>query len=137
MSAPPTDSIRAQVAKRLDAHTASGAQASLTGIVDEDALKDERYREVLEAVEDRLSQARFTLISMLVSGIYFGLLVGLWLVDLSTWRSIAQWGVPVVLVMTYGIYSTHHTASQIRRLSEARMLLLLLAEDSSGEEIPP
>lgn len=138
MSATPTDAIWTQVADRLAVHTKEGAQASLVGIVDEEDLEEERYGEVLESVEDRLSQARFSLISMIVSGIYFGLLVGLWLVDFSTWSRIAQWSVPVLLVMTYGIYSTHQTASQIRQLSEARMLLLLLIEEApSGGEPQP
>lgn len=127
-------SIRAEVVDRLDPHSGAGGHAAFAGIVDEEAFQNEKYGEVLHAVEDRLSQIRFSLVSMMVSGIYFGLLVGLWLLELPPWDRILQWGVPVVLVTTYGIYSTHQSAKQLRHLSEARALLLLLVERRSPQE---
>jgi len=127
-----TDAIESRVARQLDPHGSEGARAALAGVVDLEALEERRYEEVLSAVDERLSQARYSLLSMLVAGIYFGLLVGFWLVDRSTWGTIALWGVPVLLVTTYGAYATHQTVLQILHLSEARALLRLLMDGSSA-----
>jgi len=128
MSAVQTDTIQSRVAGQLDPHGSDGVRAALSGVIDMDALQDRRYEEVLRAVDERLSQARYSLLSMLVAGIYFGVLVGFWLVDGSTWGSLALWVVPVSLVTVYGLYATHQTIHQIRHLSEARALLQLLIE---------
>lgn len=127
-----TDTIRSRVADRLAPHGSTGAQAALSGVVDLEALEERRYEDVLDAVDDRLSRARYSLVSMLAAGIYFGLLVGFWLMDLSTWTDIAYWAVPALLVTFYGVYSTHQTAVQIRHLSETRALLTLLADAHSS-----
>lgn len=128
-----TDPLRSRVAERLDPHGSTGARAALSGVVDLEALEQQRYTDVVDAVDDRLSQARYSLVSMTVAGIYFGLLVGFWLVDTSTWSAFAQWLVPVLLVTAYGLYSTYQTALQIRHLSETRALLALLAERASPD----
>ena len=109
MSAVPTDTIQSRLARHLDPHGSEGARTALSGVVDLEALDEERYETVLSAVDDRLSQARYSLISMLVAGIYFGLLVGFWLVDGSTWGAIALWAVPVLLVTLYGAYAAYQT----------------------------
>lgn len=132
MSAVQPDTIHSRVARQLDPHGSEGARAALSGVVDLEALEEERYEAVLSAVDDRLSQARYSLISMLVAGIYFGLLVGFWLVDGSTWGAIALWTVPALLVTLYGAYATHQTVLQIRHLSEARALLRLLMDRAHG-----
>lgn len=131
MSAIQTDTIQSRVARRLDPHGSEGARAALSGVVDLEALEKRQYQDVLAAVDERLSQARYSLLSMLVAGIYFGLLVGFWLVDGSTWGAIALWAVPTLLVTTYGLYATHQTVLEIRHLSEARALLRLLMDGAS------
>lgn len=131
MSAVQTDTIQSQVARQLDPHGSAGARAALSGVVDLEALEERQYEAVLTAVDERLSQARYSLLSMFTAGIYFGLLVGFWLVDGSTWGALALWGVPVLLVTTYGLYATHQTVLQIRHLSEARALLRLLMDQSA------
>ncbi len=136
MSVIDSDAIQSQVAHRLDPHGSDGIQATLSGVVDLDALEERRYDEVLSAVDQRLTQARYSLFSMLVAGIYFGLLVGLWLVDGSTWGRIALWIGPVLLVTVYGLYATHQTIRQIRHLSETRALLRLLMNGSSVDRGP-
>lgn len=128
MSVVQTETIQSRVARQLDPHGSTGARAALSGVVDLEALEEHRYGEVLTAVNDRLSQARYSLLSMLVAGIYFGLLVGFWLVDGSTWGAIALWAVPVLLVTAYGVYAAYQTVVQIRHLSEARALLRLLMD---------
>ncbi|MFB6272366.1 MAG: hypothetical protein ABEL51_05660 [Salinibacter sp.] len=136
MSGAQTDTIQSRVARQLDPHSSEGARTALSGVVDLEALEERQYEEVLETVDERLSQARYSLLSMLTAGIYFGLLVGLWLVDGSTWGAIALWALPVLLVTTYGLYATHQTILQIRHLSEARGLLrLLLARQSDGQPV--
>lgn len=134
MSAVPTDSIQSRVVRHLDPHGSEGARTALSGVVDLEALEKREYGTVLAAVEQRLSRARYSLLSMLLAGIYFGLLVGFWLIDGSTWGAITLWAVPVLLVSTYGAYATHQTILQIRHLAEARALLRLLAQGSSPRE---
>ena len=131
MSAVQTDTIQSRVSRQLDPHGSEGARTALSGVVDLEALDDRRYGEVLAAVDDRLSQARYSLLSMLAAGIYFGLLVGFWLVNGSTWGAIARWALPVLLVTTYGLYATHRAIRRIRHLSEARALLHLLRDRQS------
>ncbi len=134
MPAIQTDTIQSRVARRLDPHGSKGARTALSGVVDLEALEERQYQDVLAAVDERLSQARYSLLSMLVAGIYFGLLVGFWLVNGSTWGAIALWVVPVLLVTAYGLYATHQTVLQIRHLSEARALLQLLMDGSPAGE---
>lgn len=134
MSAVQTDTIQSRVVRQLDPHGSEGVRAALSGVVDLKALEERQYEEVLGAVDQRLSRARYSLLAMLVTGIYFGLLVGHWLVNGSPWGTHALWIVLVLLVTTYGLYATHQTVRQIRHLSEARALLRLLLDRSSPAE---
>jgi hypothetical protein len=68
---------------------------------------------------------------MLVAGIYFGLLVGSWLMTTASWVLAARWIVPVLLITTYAIYASYQTIQEIRELSEARSLLHTLEETST------
>jgi hypothetical protein len=101
--------------------------------VDLEALQQRRYETVLESVEARLSSAQYSLMSMLVAGIYFGLLVGHWLVSLSSWGLLLRWLVPVLLVTAYAGYSSYHTIREIHDLSEARGLLRVLSRGRSPD----
>ena len=136
MSAIDPDALESQVAQRLDPHGSDGVQAALSGVVDLDALEEGRYGEVLGAIDQRLTQSRYSLLSMVVAGIYFGVLVGLWLVDGSTWGRIALWLTPTLLVGVYGLYATHQTVRQIRHLSETRAMLQLLTDSLSVDRGP-
>ena len=136
MPAVQTDAIESRLARQLAPHGSEGVRATLSGVVDLDSLEKRQYEDVLDTVDQRLSEARYSLLSMLVAGIYFGLLVGFWLVDGSTWETIALWGIPVLLVTAYGLYSTHQTVRQIRHLSEARALLRLLMDGTPSPEDP-
>jgi hypothetical protein len=124
--------LQARVLDRLAPHGSEGLRASLAGVVDLDALEEERYGEVLDSVDSRLSTAQYSLISMLVAGIYFGLLVGHWLFTLTAGPRAFWWAVPVLLVTTYAVYSSYHTIREIRELSEARSLLRVLSRDGSA-----
>jgi F0F1-type ATP synthase assembly protein I len=115
-------------------HGSGGLRASLVGVVDLDALEEERYEAVLESVDARLSTAQYSLVSMLVAGIYFGLLVGTWLVNTASWPLIGRWLLPVLLVTTYAVYSSYQTVLEIRDLSEARSLLRTLVQHSSPSQ---
>jgi len=132
MAAPiSTDRLRSHATDRLMPHGSGGLRASLAGVVDLEALEQERYEEVIESVDARLSTAQYSLVSMLVAGIYFGLLVGSWLVSTTSWGLIGRWVVPVILVTVYAVYSSYTTVQEIRELSEARSLLLTLDQQSS------
>ena len=134
MSSISTDSLHSRVSRSLAPHGSNGVRTALSGVVDLEDLEEQRYEDVLHAVDQRLSQSRYTLLSMVVAGIYFGLLVGVWLVDGSTWEAVTLWTVPVLLVMTYGLYAAYQTIVQIRRLAEARALLHVLAQQAAREE---
>lgn len=133
MPASRSEAIQARVVDQLSPHGSEGARAALTHVIDLEALEHERYEDVLETVDARLSRARYSIISMLVAGIYFGLLVGFWLVEFDSWMGILKWSVPALLVTIYGAYASYQTILQIRQLSEARALLHLLL-DSSPED---
>lgn len=128
MSPPATDSLHAQVEARLSPHGSSGLRTQLASVVDLEALREKRYEAVLATVNDRLSTAYYSLISMLVAGIYFGILVGAWLVDLSSWFAVVRWTIPTALVTLYAIYATHQTLREIYHLAEARALLERLVD---------
>jgi len=134
MSTSSSDALHTHVHDRLVPHGSEGLQTQLASVVDLEALEDHRYAEVLETVNNRLSTAHYSLISMLVAGIYFGLLVGTWLVDVSSWQTITGWSVPVVLVTLYALYATHQTLREIYHLSEARSLLRALMNRSASPE---
>ena len=133
MSELSTKSLHSQVIDRLSPHGSEGLRSSLAGVVDLEALEDRRYEEVLESVESRLSTARYSLISMIVAGIYFGLLVGNWLFSLATASVILRWTIPVLIVTIYALYSSYHTIKEIHQLSEARALLALLNGERSSD----
>lgn len=133
MSSPSSRVLQSQVVDRLSAHGSDGVRADLAGVVDLEALNDERYNDVLNSVNSRLSTAQYSLVSMLVAGIYFGLLVGELLFSLATWTLVLRWLVPVLLVTTYAVYSSYQTIQEIYELSEARALLRLLTEKSNAD----
>jgi hypothetical protein len=127
------DRLQSRVHDRLAAHGSEGLRASLAGVVDLDALQERRYETVLESVEARLSSAQYSLMSMLVAGIYFGLLVGYWLMSLSTWGLVLRWLVPVLLVTVYAGYSSYQTLREMHDLAEARALLRVLNHSRSPD----
>ena len=138
MASVPTSSLRSRVTDRLAPHGSGGVRASLAGVVDLEALDQGRYGEVLESVDARLETAQYSLVSMLVAGIYFGLLTGSWLMSTASWELVARWAAPVLLVTTYAVYSSYQTIQEMQRLSEARSLLHTLERlsspaDQSGE----
>jgi hypothetical protein len=123
--------LQTRVLNVLAPHGSEGLRASMAGVVDLDALEEERYGEVLESVDSRLSTAQYSLISMLVAGIYFGLLVGHWLFTLTGGPRVFWWVVPVGLVTTYAVYSSYQTIREIHQLSEARALLQVLDRETT------
>lgn len=127
------DHLQSRVHDRLAAHGSEGLRASLAGVVDLEALQERRYETVLESVEARLSSAQYSLMSMLVAGIYFGLLVGYWLMSLSSWGLVLRWLVPVLLVTVYAGYSSYQTLREMHDLAEARALLRVLSRSRSPD----
>lgn len=132
MSTPSRDVLESRLLDRLTPHGSEGLRAELAGVIDLDALNEQRYNDVLESVDSRLSTAQYSLISMLVSGIYFGILVGHWLFTLAAWSSALWWIGPVLLVTIYATYSSYQTIQEIYELSEARALLHVLDRSTSA-----
>jgi hypothetical protein len=134
MSTSPSPSLQSRIVDRLSAHGSEGLRADLAGVVDLEALEQQRYAAVLESVDARLTTARYSLISMLIAGIYFGILVGHWLFSLASWMLVARWLVPVLLVTIYAAYSSYHTIQELWQLSEARALLMTLTQDVPADD---
>lgn len=130
---PSSPSLQSRVLQRLSPHGSEGLRAGLAGVIDLEALEDHRYRDVLDSVDTRLTTAQISLISMLVAGIYFGLLIGSWLLSFETWGLVLRWATPVLLVTIYAIVASYRTIQEIRQLSEARALLTTLTDDSPPE----
>lgn len=124
--------LRSRVTDLLAPHGSGGVRTNLTGVVDLKALEEEQYGEVLESVDARLSTSQYSLVSMIVAGIYFGLLTGWWLMTTVSWLLIARWAIPVALVSIYGGYASYQTILEIRQLSEARSLLHTLEHSSTA-----
>lgn len=133
MSSPVSSSLQSRILDRLSAHGSEGLRAGLAGVIDLEALQQEQYAKVLESVESRLTTAQYSLISMLIAGIYFGLLVGWWLMSVASWGLIARWVIPVLLVTIYAGNASYQTIQELRQLSEARALLTTLTQESSTE----
>jgi len=134
MSSIPSNRIHSHVTDRLTPHGSGGLRTSLAGVVDLDALENGNYEDILGSVEARLSTAQVSIASMLVAGIYFGVLVGWWLLDTSSWAAIARWSIPVLLVTSYAVYASYQTIQEIRELAEARSLLLILSRSPRETE---
>jgi len=130
MSQAVDERLHERIHEHLSTHGSDSLRAQLASVVDLKAIDAKQYQEVLDTVNSRLKSIRYSLISMLVAGIYFGLLVGTWLVDTSSLESILLWGVPALLVTIYGIYSTSHMLRESYHLSEARSLLYILTDRS-------
>lgn len=124
--------LRSRVTDLLAPHGSGGVRTNLTGVVDLKALEEEQYGEVLESVDARLSTSQYSLVSMIVAGIYFGLLTGWWLMTTVSWLLIARWAIPVALVSIYGGYASYQAILEIRQLSEARSLLHTLEHSSTA-----
>jgi len=133
MSSPSPKTLHARITDRLAPRGSEGLRTSLAGVVDLEALEENRYDDVLASVDSRLSTAQYSLISMLVAGIYFGLLVGYWLLSLATWWHAVRWALPVLLVTIYAVYSAYRTVREIHDLAEARALLSVLDRHRSSD----
>jgi len=131
-----TDALHNRLHERLVPHGSEDLQAQLASVVDLTALEERRYEEVLDSVNSRLSAVRYTLLSMLAAGIYFGLLVGTWLVDFTTAQGLTLWGVPVLLVTVYAIYAADQSIREFNHLSEAQSLLRVLVDRSPPTNEP-
>lgn len=129
-----SDTLHTLVHDRLAPHGSKDLRTQLASVVDLEALEEQRYRDVIETVDDRLWTAHYSLISMLVAGIYFGLLVGTWLVGFSSVQVVSQWAIPVGLVTLYAVYASHQTIREIHHLAEARSLLHALMERSPSAD---
>ncbi len=134
MSSPSSSSLQSRLLDRLSAHGSEGLRTELAGVIDLEALKQERYAEVLKSVDSRLTTAQYSLISMLIAGIYFGLLVGHWLFSLHSVLGIARWLIPVLLITIYAANASYQTIQEMRTLSEARALLTTLEHEPSSPE---
>jgi len=101
---------------------------SHVGYLDPGAFDEERFNALLPALDARASRIYYSLISMLLAGIYFGLLVGHWLFTTSTWAGIAGWVLPVGLVGLYAIVTAHNMLRRLKRLHETRSVLHALVQ---------
>lgn len=124
--------LTARALDLLDHDDEEGFRTSHLEQFDFSAFEEGRYGELVQDLEDRLSRERYSVISMLLAGIYFGLLMGHWLLDTSSWLLIARWAIPVGLVAVYAIVTARNILNRIERLSQAQALVHALADDASA-----
>lgn len=127
--------LTARALDLLDHNDEEGFRTSHLEQFDFSAFEEGRYGELVQDLEDRLSRERYSVISMLLAGIYFGLLMGHWLLDTSSWLLIARWAIPVGLVAVYAVVTARNILNRIERLSQAQALVHALDDHDSAR--PP
>ena len=115
--------LRRYARSLLDREDNAGLKPSHVGYLDPYAFDEDRFDTLLPALDARVSRIHYSLISMLLAGIYFGLLVGHWLFHTSTWMGIAGWALPVGLVGLYAIVTARNMLRRLNRLHETRAVL--------------
>ena len=123
-----SDPLAAQVRARIDATDNDGYKTTHAGYLDFDAFDNGRPEALLPALDARVADTRLSLLSMMLSGIYFGLLVGYWLMNMSSWGAIAGWAVPVGLVGLYAVITSRNLFRRLQRLHEAHALVDAMAQ---------
>jgi len=99
-----------------------------------EAVADRQYHTLVSTLDARLTQAWWSVLSMLLAGIYFGGIVGHWLFELSSPSAIATWTIPAGLVSTYALYAGHQTLALMCELSEARALARVLHDRADAHD---
>ena len=130
-----SETLHDELRQRLAPHGTEGVRSALKGVIDLDAVADRQYNSLVSTLDARLTQAWWSVLSMLLAGIYFGVVVGHWLFDLSSPSAIATWGIPTGLVSIYALYAGHQTLALMRELAEARALARVLDDRERSTEV--
>jgi hypothetical protein len=126
----------------LDRDDEDGFRSAHLEHFDFEAFDEGRYADVVVALDGRITQVRYSIISMMLAAIYFGLIVGMYLVGPTSGWGMLRWLGPVVLVSLYAIVTGQNMLDRIERLTTARGLVAALAAErdlnrSAAEESAP
>jgi hypothetical protein len=126
----------------LDRNDEDGFRSAHLEHFDFDAFDEGRYADVVVALDGRITQVRYSIISMMLAAIYFGLIVGTYLVGSTSGWGMLRWLGPVLLVSIYAVVTGQSMLDRIERLTTARGLVAALAakrdpDPSAAEGGPP
>lgn len=125
-------SLEAHVLDHIDPSDNDGYRPQHLGYLDFAAFEDGNYGALLPALDARIANVRYSLVSMLLAGIYFGLVMGHWLFATEPWTAVAGWAVPVVVVSLYAIVTARNQFQRLQRLHEARAVVEALATTAAS-----
>jgi hypothetical protein len=125
-----SDPVRSRAATLLKRHDNDDYKAQHVGYLDHEAIAEGEFDAVPPALDARIERDRYSLIAMMLTGIYFGLVLGHFLFSLTTIREILWWLVPVVLVSVYAIVTANSFLDRICELSKAKALVQVINEQS-------
>ncbi len=117
---------------RIDPSDNDGYKPQHLGHLDFEAFESGQYGALLPALDARITNIHYSLVSMLLAGIYFGLVMGHWLFAAQPWSAVVTWAVPVVIVSGYALITVRNQFRRLRRLHEARALVEALVARSSA-----
>lgn len=117
------DPVRSRAEDLLRRYDNEDFKADHLGYLDHDAIGDGEFDTVASALEARMERDRYSLISMLLAGIYFGLLMGANLFATGSTAAILWWLVPVLLVSVYAIVTATSLLHRLQELSRAKALV--------------
>jgi hypothetical protein len=125
-------SLEAHALKRIGPSDNDGYRPNHLGYLDFEAFEDGEYTALLPALDARITNVHYSLVSMLLAAIYFGLVVGHWLFATAPWTAVAGWAVPVGIVSLYAIITARNQFRRLQRLHEARAVVESLAATASS-----
>ncbi len=120
------NSLRSQVTARLREHDNDDYKAQHVGYLDPKSIENGEFDRVTRALDSRMERDRYSLISMLLAGIYFGLLIGHNLFSTGSVEEILWWALPVLLVSIYAIVTASSICRRLAELAEAKALVRAL-----------
>jgi hypothetical protein len=118
-----SDSVRSRATTLLRQYDNDDFKEQHLGYIDHDAIEDGNFDGVARALDARIERDRYSLISMLLAGIYFGLLVGHNMFSTATTTQVLWWAVPVLLVSIYAVVTANNLFRRLQELSRARALV--------------
>lgn len=117
------DPVRQRAQSLLQHYDNDDFNADHLGYLDREAIDDGEFRSVPAALDARMERDRYSLLSMLLAGIYFGLLVGHYLFSTGSTEAILWWLVPVLLVSAYAVVTATNLLRRLQELSRIKALV--------------
>lgn len=117
------DPVRAHAERLLQRYDNEDFKSDHLGYLDHDAISDGRLGPAASALDARMERDRYSLISMLLAGIYFGLLIGANLFATHSTAAILWWVLPVLLVSAYAIVTATNILHRLQELARTKAVV--------------